>query len=154
MLFLCCFSLCHGLNRPSLISLFHFTKRWISISILSIICCTLSKSSPLNPLNAKLWIFSSLFIWQRFFFMLLRILKRFYVLKEKLVIWDLISGHTHLYDLHIFLSFFNCLFKKDFLIILLPIGEKNTSLAIMNTQWKIVNHPNSHKWQGHFTGKI
>ena len=38
-LFLCCFCL----KRPSLICLFHFTKRWVSISISFIICCSLSQ---------------------------------------------------------------------------------------------------------------
>ena len=43
--FFCCFCL----KRPSLICLFHFTKRWISISILFFICCCCSLSLSLFP---------------------------------------------------------------------------------------------------------
>ena len=51
--FFCCFfTCCLCLKRPSLICSFHFTKRCVSISILFVICCSLSLSE--NDIGAPI----------------------------------------------------------------------------------------------------
>ena len=72
------FSYCFCLKRPSLICLFHFTKRYVSISNLFIICCSLSLSFTLSvslylylSLNlALLWIIGNpCIIFQNYLFL-------------------------------------------------------------------------------------